>query len=120
MGKDIATGLYDKAPLLDVSPTEMMDELKPATIFKVIDPTFRAQLTVLQQFCAGKKEHRCRYGTQCGNRRNGQCRYGGHYAEECVDGVWEALQNVDNVLRREIAAHKHSSKILNDLDVGST
>ena len=73
---------------------------------------FRAQLTVLQQFCAGKKEHRCRYGTQCGN---GKCRYGGHCSEECVDGVYEALQNVDNVLRQEIAAHKHSSKILSDL-----
>ena len=109
------TRCYDNAILVDGSSRQIIERLGAQSLFGVIDPMYKAQLNALRQYCNGKKDYLCRNGKECNNRNNGKCDRA-HSKEECIDGVYEAVHNVDIVLFREIAAHKRSSRILMDLE----
>eukprot|EP01084_Bolivina_argentea_P140262 246633_1 len=110
-GKNPKTQQYHNPRMIDKTPQEIVDELQPQAILNVMDPVFEIQMKSLKSFCGGKKDRLCSKLQYC-NRKD--CNRA-HTKEECINGFYEALQNVDYVVSQQVAAHKHHSKILTSL-----
>ena len=80
-----------------------------------MDPVFEIQMKSLKSFCGGKKDRLCNAGKYCGRNDCNRA----HSADECIDGFYQALVAVDNMVESQIKLHKHHSKILMSLEANN-
>ena len=109
-GKNPKTQQYHNPKMIDKTPQHIVAELGDAMI-AVMDPVFEVQMKSLRSFCSGKKDRLCSKGKYC---KRTDCNRA-HCAEDCIDGFYEALCSVDEVVRQQVALHRRHSKILHSL-----
>ena len=110
-GKNPETQQYYNPHMIEETPQQIVDELDGGLI-NVMDPVFEIQMKSLRSYCSGKKDRLCSGGRYC---KMADCNRA-HVKEECIDGFYDALINVDHVMNEEVLMNKHHSRILMSLD----
>merc|ERR1712244_185038 len=96
--------------MLDVTPQQIVDELDGGLI-KVMDPVFDIQMKSLRSYCSGKKDRLCSKRRHCTMKACNRA----HTKEECMDGFYDAMVNVNSVMNEEVNLNRNHSRILNSL-----
>merc|ERR1712228_829533 len=110
-GKNPKTQQYHNPHMIEQTPQQIVNELNGGLI-KVMDPVFEIQMKSLRSYCSGKKDRLCSGRKYC---KMTDCNRA-HTKEECIDGFYDAMLNVDHVMNEQVAMHKHHSRILASLD----
>merc|ERR1711933_210598 len=77
-----------------------------------MDPVFEIQMKSLRSYCSGKKDRLCSAGKFC---KRTDCNRA-HTKDECIDGFYDAMRAVDQVMNEEVMRYKHHSRILASLN----
>merc|ERR1712228_437475 len=110
-GKNPVTQQYFHPHMIEHTPQEIVDELDGGLV-NVMDPVFEIQMKSLRSYCSGKKDRLCPNGKNC---KLEDCNRA-HNKEDCIDGFYDAMMRVDEVMNDEVVRNKHHSRILKSLE----